>query len=66
MKKDTSKLEKHLQQHPTDASSVIALLKRKSHNYMYDYELESKKKHEKHKGIQRKRLKNDKMNLRNE
>lgn len=55
MKKDTVKLEKHLERHPTDASGVISLLKARSHNYEYDFNLEQKKKREKLESIQRKR-----------
>lgn len=61
MKKDTSKLEQHLERHPTDASGVISLLKTRSHNYEYDFNLEQKKKHEKMESIKRKQTggKND-------
>ena len=56
MKKDTSKLEKHLERHPTDAGGVISLLKTRSHNYEYDFNLERKKKREKMESIKRKRM----------
>lgn len=56
MKKDTVKLEKHLERHPTDASGVISLLKARSHNYEYDFNLEQKKKREKLESIQRKKI----------
>lgn len=59
MKKDTTKLEAHLERHPTDANSIIALLKINSDNYIYGYDLEDKKKHERFRGELRKRAKND-------
>lgn len=57
MKKDTSKLESHLQRHPTDAEGVISLLKARSHNYEYDFALDQKRKHERARGFERKREK---------
>ncbi|WDA70076.1 hypothetical protein [Lactococcus lactis] len=61
MKKDTSKLEQHLERHPTDASGVISLLKTRSHNYEYDFNLNQKQKREKLESIHRKKIgaKND-------
>lgn len=56
MKKDTAKLEQHLERNPTDAAGVISLLKARSHNYEYDFNLEQKKKREKMKSIQRKKI----------
>lgn len=47
MIKNTSKLEKHLEKHPTDAQSVIALVKTNSENSQYLFDLEIKKKKEK-------------------
>lgn len=58
MKKDTSKLESHLQRHPTDAEAVISLLKARSHNYEYDFALDKKRKYERARGFERKREKN--------
>ncbi|WP_430598264.1 hypothetical protein [Enterococcus sp. AZ177] len=46
MIKNTSKLEKHLKSHPTDAQSIISLLKIRSANYQYSFDLEAKKKRE--------------------
>ena len=60
MKKDTSKLESHLERHPTDANGVISLLKTRSDNYEYDFSLERKRKREKMKSIERKRRRMDK------
>ncbi|MGG5333736.1 hypothetical protein [Enterococcus sp. AZ163] len=56
MKKNTSKLESHLERHPTDAAGVISLLKAKSANFEYDFLLDQKRKREKAKGIARKRM----------
>lgn len=56
MKKDTSKLEAHLERHPTDANGVISLLKARSYNYEYDFLLEQKKKMEKAKSLTRKQM----------
>ena len=56
MKKNTEKLEQHLERHPTDAAGVISLLKSQSHNYEYDFNLEQKKKREKMKSIKRKQI----------
>ncbi|MDT2685799.1 hypothetical protein [Enterococcus gallinarum] len=56
MKKDTSKLEQHLQRNPRDANGVISLLKAKSYNYHYDFELARKKKFEKARSFERNRL----------
>lgn len=47
MKKDITKLKKHLEEHPTDANSLISLLKIQSANFEYDYNLERKRKQEK-------------------
>ena len=55
MKKDMTKLESHLERHPTDAAGVISLLKAKSANYEYDFSLEQKRKREKARSIARKR-----------
>ncbi|EGP5709403.1 hypothetical protein DQ181_09680 [Enterococcus faecium] len=55
MKKDTTKLEKHLENHPTDANGVISLLKARSANYEYDYLLSQKRKKEKARSFSRKR-----------
>lgn len=46
MIKDTSKLEKHLKSHPTDAQSIISLIKIRSVNYQYSFDLEAKIKRE--------------------
>lgn len=56
MKKDTSKLESHLARHPTDAAGVISLLKARSQNYEYDFSLERKRKQEKIRSMERKRM----------
>lgn len=53
MKKDTTKLKKHLEEHPTDANSLISLLKIQSANFEYDYNLEIKRKREKGAAFQR-------------
>lgn len=63
MKRDTSKLEKHLKDNPTDANSVIALLKIRSDNYIHNFDLERKKKLEFSKSLRRKRAKNEKMQM---
>lgn len=55
MKKDTSKLEAHLERHPTDADGVISLLKAQSANYEYDFVLDQKRKREKARSFERKR-----------
>lgn len=47
MKKDTTKLKKHLEEHPTDANSLISLLKIQSANFEFDYNLKIKRKREK-------------------
>lgn len=57
MKKDTSKLEAHLERHPTDAAGVISLLKARSSNYEYDFTLDQKRKREKARSFERKREK---------
>jgi len=59
LKKDTSSLTEHLSRHPTDANAVISLLKMNSHNYEYDYNLESKRKAERGKAFHRKRRTNN-------
>lgn len=56
MKKDTSKLEAHLERHPTDAQGVISLLKVQSANYEYDFALDQKRKREKARSFERKRM----------
>lgn len=56
MKKNTNKLESHLERHPTDAKGVISLLKARSENYEYDFLLDQKRKHEKARSFERKRL----------
>lgn len=55
MKKDTSKLEAHLERHPTDADGVISLLKAQSANYEYDFALDQKRKREKARSFGKKR-----------
>lgn len=55
MKKDTTKLERHLRSNPTDANAVISLLKMKSNNVQYDFELERIKKRERAHSFARKR-----------
>jgi len=54
MIKDTTKLEKHIEQNPTDAEAVIALLKANSYNADYEYELEKKRKQERMRARKRK------------
>ncbi len=56
MKKNTTKLESHLKKHPTDAEGVISLLKARSDNFEYDFLLDQKRKHEKARSFERKRL----------
>nr|DAV18291.1 MAG TPA: hypothetical protein [Caudoviricetes sp.] len=55
MKKNTTKLESHLERHPTDAEGVISLLKARSDNYEYDFLLDQKRKHEKARSFERKK-----------
>lgn len=55
MKKETTKLERHLRENPTDANAVISLLKARSYNYEYDFRLIQKKKLEKARSLSRKR-----------
>lgn len=57
MKKKITNLEKHLENHPTDANGVISLLKARSYNFEYDYNLEKKRKREKMNGFERKEKK---------
>lgn len=59
MKKDLSKLEKHLERSPTDAQGVISFLKARSHNFEYDFNLERKRKREKMNSIKRMEKKYD-------
>ncbi|WP_158006650.1 hypothetical protein [Floricoccus penangensis] len=57
--KDTTKLEKHLVEHPKDAQAQISLLKIKSDNIFNKIELNTKKKQERLQAIQRKRRKSE-------
>lgn len=59
MKKDLSKLEKHLKRSPTDAQGVISFLKARSHNFEYDFKLDRKRKREKMNSIKRTEKKYD-------
>lgn len=53
MIRDTGKLEKHLELHPTDAQSLIALIKINSQNSQYAFDLETKKKQERMAALRR-------------
>ena len=55
MLRDTAKLEEHIKQHPTDANAVIALLKMRSDNFVYEFNLAQKRKHEIARSFTRKR-----------
>lgn len=52
MIRDTSKLEKHLKKHPTDAQSIISLIKIQSENHQYSFDLEVKRKKERMRSIE--------------
>ena len=53
MIRDTSRLEKHLENNPSDAQSVISLIKIRSENYQYTFNLEAKRKQERMNALRR-------------